>query len=859
MADVPGRYDLLLDGTGFMLFEEGEQPALVHQSIRQQREQAGGASVNIGEATVNPEGFWRRSRDGWHHGAGQTYCVAPETRVLTSDLRWVPAGDLELNDSLVAFEEFHTSGNSRQWREASVLGVDRITQPCWRLLLADGTKLIASSDHRWLVKTSQMYKWVTTKELRREGATGRGSNLLKVFDAWETDHSWGAGYLAAAFDGEGSYTQSIRSSPRGNRTLLYFTQRDNDMLRLVELELLARGFEYTKSGKGDGSDVVQLMVRGGARETLRLLGSVRPRRLLANLKPLHDGGMRGSPVAVVEKEFLGEMEVVALRTSTKTFFAEGFASHNSDRDTSDPERFRDSRGIDVFGTTHQATLCKAVELAHTAGSNNTAVFNGGQSRVYVLNLDSATLKYTTAPFTLPWSLTTVTGTPAAFGSVHVGFAMNGTTGYIAGGANGIYSHSLSSSTAASFATGTVSRVWWVKGRLMAAEGLNIYNVTAAGALPSPLTSLLALDMCDGPNHIYILSYDNGAVVYKTAVKPDGTALDVPTVAGKLNPGDAGLRIFGWAGRIFVTTTQGVHMADVDGDGNLIFGARIPTDDVAFISGMAGDDRFVFIGNPITGEGPGLLKLDLTTFTLPSTPAYAHDLAVDDAVSTDDVISVVSFGTLAERSRRIFTAGAKVYVESDDSYVTTGYIKSGLLALDLADSKTPVSMDVEGGGLDASETIVEALSADRGATFTTVGTWNSQTDASVAVTGVAASRQFEIRTTLNGDGTATPILYRHTLAAEPNVNQSDYIIARLRLYESVVDNTGAVVGQNPSALRAALRALQQSREVVSLVEGDATYNVTVRDMDDEYQTRCAPDDGGDWNSVATIRMKVISDG
>lgn len=537
----------------------------------------------------------------------------------------------------------------------------------------------------------------------------------------------------------------------------------------------------------------------------------------------------------------------------------GGGQRYGDRDSSDPERFYDSRGVDVFSTKHQATLCKAVSLAHTASSANTAVFNGGTSRVYVYNLDSNTLKFTSAPLTTPWTTTTVTGTPAALSSAYyAGFACDGTTAYIAGGASGIYSHDITSTTAASFVTGTVSRVWWVKGRLMAGEGKLMYNVTAAGALPAALATLpgTVIDMTSGPNHIYVLSYDNGAVVYKTAVKPDGTALDVPTVAGRLTPGDAGFRIFGWAGYVFVSTTQGIHMGSVDDNGNITFGSRIPSGNVVLIAGMAGDREFVWVGYPITGEGPGLLKLDLTAFTAPLTPAYAHDLAFSDGAFADDVASVISFGSFSAPSRRIFAAGAKVYVESASTYVTSGWVKSGLLALDLADRKAPVAVDVE-TELAANTSIVEAISVDRGATFTTVATFDDTDDPEAAVTGVDAARQFELRTTLTGNGTATPTLYRHTLKAEPHVNQGDYVVMRLRLFEAQVDNTGSAVGRTPATDLAFLQGLQQSREVIDAQAGSETFTATLRDLDWQAETRCASADDGSWNGVATLRLKVVA--
>lgn len=65
---------------------------------------------------------------------------------------------------------------------------------------------------------------------------------------------------------------------------------------------------------------------------MEFLGKIRPRRLLDRFNPELLGKMqRKDAVAVVEVVDIGEREVVALKTSTGTFIAEGFASHNSDQ------------------------------------------------------------------------------------------------------------------------------------------------------------------------------------------------------------------------------------------------------------------------------------------------------------------------------------------------------------------------------------------------------------------------------------------------------------------------------------------------------------------------------------------------
>lgn len=596
---MPGRFDLELDGVGYMLHEEGDQPALAHQSLRQQREQSGGAAANIGEQTINPEGFWRRSRDSWAHGAGQTY---------------------------------------------------------------------------------------------------------------------------------------------------------------------------------------------------------------------------------------------------------------GDRDTSDPERFRTSVGVDVFSTRHQLTLLHAVDQAHSAASgDNLAYLAYANGRVYRAIYSSGGLLYSSSPLTTPWTTTAVTGGPVTCR----GLAVLNNVLYIAGDGGDLYSSATSGSTAAAFTTGaTLSGVATAKGRLFAWQANLIYNITAAGALPAALATLpggSVMGVAGEKNWVYIAVSDTArAVIYKTTIKPDGTALDTPSAAGELPiyetiSASTTHPIFAYAGFLFVATTHGIRMASIDGNGDLTFGSFIPATNV---TSFTAHGRFVF-----ACTSTGMVRLDLSTSIGANVPAYANDLA-PTALSFGPADAVVVNGQVV--FVHSYSSNVLVQVESATKYVASGYVDSGLLALDLADKKTPVALDVE-ATYPSTTGVTEAISVDRGATFTTVDTWDAGDQDEQAISGVAAARAFELRTTLTSPSpyTSTPTLYRHTLKAEPNVNQSDYIIARLRLYESVIDNTGSTTNQNPSALRSALRDLQQARTVATLIEGDSTYTVTVRDMDWEAHSRCATDDGGDWNGVATIRCKVVT--
>lgn len=268
----------------------------------------------------------------------EEYCVSPDTRVLTADLRWVPAGKVSVGDQLIAFDEEASGLSGRRMRGATVLGAPALSRPCYRVHLSDGTSVVSSAEHRWLTP----WGWVPTAQLiprdtphrRGPGESGRPkvpSQLVRVTGVWAEDQSWDAGYLAAAFDGEGSYVAGHpRQGELGRQSAnLSFCQKPNAMLAEVQAGLAALGFRCTAlPPREDGVGGVSL--RGGRPEVLRFLGQVRPRRLLAKFDPDTLGRLHTLASPTVESlEPLGVQEVIGLHTSTGTFIAEGLASHNS--------------------------------------------------------------------------------------------------------------------------------------------------------------------------------------------------------------------------------------------------------------------------------------------------------------------------------------------------------------------------------------------------------------------------------------------------------------------------------------------------------------------------------------------------
>ena len=251
-------------------------------------------------------------------------CLVPETKVLTADLRYVELGSVKVGDTLVGFDEDTTTkGTHRKIRETTVTKTSRIIRPTYSIVLSDGTNVRSSDGHLWLVSTAgRRTIWKRTDELVNT------DRIFKIFDVWEYKEDYRTGYLAAAFEGEGHFSR---------QSTLAFSQRENVMLEKVKKYLGELGFKYwERKETGTNNDVNVLHIAGGRAEISRFLGQVRPERLLKKVDinsfgsiGRHDFiGQNFEHPLVLSVDYLGETEVIALETTTKTFVAEGLASHN---------------------------------------------------------------------------------------------------------------------------------------------------------------------------------------------------------------------------------------------------------------------------------------------------------------------------------------------------------------------------------------------------------------------------------------------------------------------------------------------------------------------------------------------------
>lgn len=270
------------------------------------------------------------------------YCVAPETRVLTADLRWVSADQLRVGDEIIGFDESvqRGMGQRRKYRKASVTRTGR-RDLGRRRIVTDLSEITVSDEHLFLCSDfpgkirdrsttpeipSGRQRWLRADQLRQ------GDQIVFFNTPWSDGNSHTHGYLRGIADGEGHITTDQGS------VVLGIAQNPGVVFDEIGQALRRLGFNAVQRN-ANGGRVCQNWEVSGFEQVLRFLGEVRPARLLGKAELVYDDRAitsgqklhnRKQNFATVESvEAIGVGQVVTMETSTKTLVTEGLLSHNS--------------------------------------------------------------------------------------------------------------------------------------------------------------------------------------------------------------------------------------------------------------------------------------------------------------------------------------------------------------------------------------------------------------------------------------------------------------------------------------------------------------------------------------------------
>jgi hypothetical protein len=390
---------------------------------------------------------------------------------------------------------------------------------------------------------------------------------------------------------------------------------------------------------------------------------------------------------------------------------------------------------------------------------------------------------------------------------------------------------------------TGQRIAYVRGRLLIANNYDLWNVMNSTTIVrlTPVTTVNSTWTWDAfgetTDSIYVAGHSGDqAYIYRITVEEDGVNLAPPTVAAALPFGEICMSLYGYVGVLIMGTTEGLRVATTDGNGHLFYGPLI--DVGGEVSVLTAFGRFVYFGGT-NMERSFIGRIDLGLFVNELQPAWAIDLWDDTndrtlmgAFNEEMVHSLlIAGGRLVwyiEVSNDSFaTSESHVWFQEDNAFSTTGYVSSGKMTYDLADTKVFERIQVLCEPLNSGEEIQVYVSVDGVEQLLgSVSTLGSTGD--TFELGGLTGDTVEYRVVLNRGpaSNVTPILQRATLGALPIAQQGDIFQLPLILREVVWDMNGREYHYEPDEEFDALKAIERAGTPVTLKLWGKTYRAVI---------------------------------
>ena len=523
-------------------------------------------------------------------------------------------------------------------------------------------------------------------------------------------------------------------------------------------------------------------------------------------------------------------------------------------DTADAEayRFRGSKGVNVWSR-GEISLLPATAQAYASTESNLFMATASD-RIY--GTEGQTVRYTT-----DWtSFTDVTGTDA---EDIFSIASDGYNVFFSYASGDIDQTNAGTSAASAYITGIeAGYLAYVRGRLMVAgQGVDkrkIWNITTTPGSSAnnptalythPNTEFNWVGFAAGQNQIYAAGHaGNKSLIYKTAVKPDGTALDIPTVAAELPLGEIVTTIDSYLGFVVIGLTTGLRFCSSDSDGNLVVGPLIETG--TSVNAFAAIGQFIYFGwTNYDTASTGIGRLDVGTQISVNQPAYASDLMV---TGQGAVVDIHEFG-----SKVVFTvAGLGAYREHPTEKVASGYLDSGIYRWGVPDAKFIPKWDLRTEPLDG--TVAISVASDSGE-FRSVGTQTAEDSLESTFDGFETKVfEAEARLTLDRsstDATKGPIVTRWLGRAYAAPLRSQIFSVPLLLHHKL-NIRGFEYSMDVDVELRYLRDLVENPRVISYQENADTYSVIVEDVRWQPVDSANNHNAWDWNGTCTVIMRSV---
>lgn len=513
------------------------------------------------------------------------------------------------------------------------------------------------------------------------------------------------------------------------------------------------------------------------------------------------------------------------------------------------QRFWTSKGINPWRRKHLTLLNDTASRLASVNTNLRVILVG--TRLYVV--DGNFLYYVPDP-TVAWTGGNLVNSNAG-GSAIASVTTDGAKVWAAVGTTGIRETVAGTTIASTLVAGTFTLVGYVNGRLLAANGNILYEVSRAGTLTTiwthPNPSFLWTGIAAAPNAAYVwgTSADRTDIYSVTTLDATG-ALAPPILAASLPDGETLNSIEFYSGVLLLATSRGIRLAGIGSNNVLTHGPVIEI--TGGVRATEAQGEFVwFSWSNYDAVSTGLGRLDLSNLVADMVPAYASDLM---ATAQGTVLSIASFG-----GRRYFAVSGIGFFGETATLVASGTFNTGKIRYGTTEKKAATSLDLRhlplpsGANVQVSVVTEDSVSSSIGQSDVP----NSMSPSSPLSMTVQRSEAIQVVLTLNRASVLGPDLSRWTLYSRITPVLSDEIIAPLIIHDYVQSESGE--GQrlpfNPLTEYLYLKSLADTKSLQIYQEGSVAWTVYLSEIELKPSDWSA--DNSFFNGTILVRMITVS--
>jgi hypothetical protein len=368
---------------------------------------------------------------------------------------------------------------------------------------------------------------------------------------------------------------------------------------------------------------------------------------------------------------------------------------------------------------------------------------------------------------------------------------------------------------------------YVKDRIVMCADNKVYEFAgSAVAMPTalythPVTSHTYTSITASGPAIYIAGY-NGiqSTIQKFTLNTNGTmpTLTSAVVAAELPVGEVVHKIYYYLGFVLIGTSKGIRAAAVsDSDGSLDYGPLI-VETTQPCYDFAARDHYVWCATGVNGS-PGVIRLDLSNELEPLRFAYANDIYVSSVsgFTTTGCAFAGDTNRLTYVTANNGTSNGYIYVESESTLMTTGYITTGNIRFGTLEPKNFKRL-IGRGDFTYGTLILETVDIN-GTEYEHISYDSTVSSIEVGTNQPNAAREYvAYKFVFNRDTTTTsrgPVFKGYQIKATIATPRQRLITYPVYNFDTEADRNGVVVGYKGRAYERMnqLEELEQSGDIV----------------------------------------------